>query len=497
MRTSATVIGGPLRSDKTQLARHRQTAQPDHRVPYTEPMTEHRAAEPAAGGLDVDADDLRAFLDASPSPFHAVATLTARLAAAGFAALEETTSWRLEPGGAYYTVRDGGSLVAWRMGTAAPAESGLRLIGTHTDSPTFKVRPRAAEQRHGYRLVGVEPYGGVLTHTWFDRDLNVAGRVFLDTDEGVQERLVLLTGGPLRIPSLAIHLDRSVQREGFRPDPQRHTVPVEGTHDDGGTPLLDRIASLVEVEPHAVLASDLILADAQPASVTGTSLRSGRLDNLLSCYAALRALCATPAGPSTQLLIANDHEEVGSRTAEGAAGSLLADVVGRLAAVGSATDADPAALVPAEQVTRTVRRSLLVSCDAAHALHPNYADRSEPAHEVRFGGGPALKSNANQAYATDAATAAAFSALCRRADVDVQHYVSRADLPCGSTIGPITAARLGLATVDVGAPLLSMHSIREQADLRDVAPLVRALAAHLAAEPARTPVHRRTPTSPQ
>ena len=433
-------------------------------------------ATPARPRTDDDlAADLCAFVDAGPSPFHVVAEMTRRLDDAGYRPLAEEDAWTLAPGDRRYVVRDGGSLIAFRIGRDAPAEAGLRLVGAHTDSPTFRLRPVADVRRHGYRLAGVEPYGGVLYHTWFDRDLDVAGRLLLRPKApgaGPQRRLALVDGGPLRIPSLAIHLDRSVRTEGLKPDPQRHLVPVVGLEDDGRPPLLEAVAASAGCDPDDVLAHDLVLADAQPASLVGPSVRAGRLDNLSSCHAGLLALLAAEQGAATAVLVANDHEEVGSGSAEGAAGSFLDDVLDRLVAATGGDRQDRA---------RALRRSLLVSCDTAHAVHPNYADRHEPSHQPVLGAGPVIKSNAGQAYATDAASAAGFLTACAEAGVSAQHYVSRADLPCGSTIGPLTATRLGLPTVDVGAPILSMHSIREQADARDIGPLRRALAAHLSA----------------
>ena len=419
------------------------------------------------------ARDLLNFVDAGPSPFHAVAEMVRRLEAAGFTALHEGERWTLAPGDARYVVRDGGSLVAFRVGSATPAEAGCRLVGAHTDSPTLKLRPHPEVTRAGYRLAGCEPYGGALLHTWFDRDLTLAGRVAVRAGDGtVDLRRVRLPGAPLRVPSLAIHLDRSVRTDGFKPDPQQHVVPVHGPEGDGEPALLDLVADAAGATRDDLLGWDLVTADTQPAALgPGPSIRAPRLDNLLSCHAGLAALVDAEAGEATPVFVANDHEEVGSGTAEGARGSFLADVLARIVA---ATGGDPAGDLP-----RAVSRSLLVSCDTAHAVHPNYADRHEPDHRPRLGAGVAIKDNANQAYASDAATAGAFTAACAEVGVTPQRFVSRADLPCGSTIGPLTAARLGLPTVDVGAPILSMHSIREQADARDVAPTIAALRAHL------------------
>ncbi|SOC51977.1 aspartyl aminopeptidase [Blastococcus aggregatus] len=412
-------------------------------------------------------DDLRAFVDASPSPSHAVAELARRLTAAGFTELAEADRWELAAGGSHFVVRSG-SLIAFRVGTGALGDTGMRLVGAHTDSPTFKVRPHSDVRQAGYRLVGVEPYGGGLWHTWLDRELTVAGRVAL---RGGATALVRLPGAPLRFPSLAIHLDRSV-REGLTLDPQRHLVPVwDG--DLGEEPgLLEAVAAAAGAGLDDVVGHDLVLADTQPAAragADGTWIAAPRLDNLTSCHAGLLALLAAPAGERTQVLVCNDHEEIGSGSMSGARGSFLEDVVRRLA-----TGTDPG---DAEAVHRAIARSVLVSADMAHGVHPTRSDRHEPAHQPRLGGGPVVKLNANQAYATDAATGGWFRERCAEAGVPSQSFVMRADLPCGSTIGPLTATRLGIATVDVGIAQLAMHSCREVASALDVPLMVEALAA--------------------
>jgi aspartyl aminopeptidase len=415
-------------------------------------------------------NDLRAFVDVSASPAHAVAELARRLTAAGFTELAEADRWEPAPGGRHFVVRYG-SLIAFRVGSLPPAESGLRIIGAHTDSPTFKVRPHSDVRQAGYRLVGVEPYGGGLWHTWLDRELTVAGRVAL---RGGTTALVRLPGAPLRLPSLAIHLDRSV-REGLTLDPQRHLVPV-WDRDLGTEPgLAEALAAAAGVDADDVVGHDLVLTDTQPAAVAGadgTWVAAPRLDNLGCCHSGLLALLAAPATERTQLLVCNDHEEVGSGSMAGARGSFLEDVVHRIASASEPGDA--------QAVRRAIARSMLVSADMAHAVHPTRSDRHEPAHQPQLGGGPVLKLNANQAYATDAATGGWFSERCEEAGVPMQRFVTRADLPCGSTIGPLAATRLGIATVDVGAPMLAMHSCRELASALDVPLMVDALAACLA-----------------
>jgi len=418
-------------------------------------------------------DDLRAFIDLSPSPFHAVDEMARRFSSAGFSRLDERDHWQLGPGDARFVVRDGGSIIAFRVGTSALTDSGARLVGAHTDSPTFRVRPRSDVRRAGFRLVGVEPYGGLLAHTWLDRELTVAGRLAVLEDDGVVTRTVVLPGAPLRLPSLAIHLDRSV-RDGLVLDPQRHLVPVWSGDLVGEAGLLEELAQVAGVDPAAVLGHDLVLADTQPAARTGADdswIAAPRLDDLGCCHSGSLALIAAQPAAHTAVFVANDHEEVGSGSAEGARGSFLADVLARL--VAATGDSDPQAL------HRATARSMLVSADMAHAVHPNYADRHEPSHLPALGGGPVLKVNANQAYATDARSGGWFTARCAEAGVPVQHFVTRADLPCGSTIGPLTATRLGISTVDVGAPMLAMHSCRELASVVDVPLMVAALTACL------------------
>ncbi|MGH8901997.1 MAG: M18 family aminopeptidase [Egibacteraceae bacterium] len=417
--------------------------------------------------------DLCAFVDASPSPYHAVAEVARRLEAAGFTALDEREHWKLAGGDRHYVVRDGGSIAALRLGEAEPALAGFRLIGAHTDSPTFKVRPRPDVARHGYRLVGVEPYGGVLAYTWLDRDLTLAGRVAVrEPDGSIGLRLVHLPGAPLRIPSLAIHLQREIREQGLRLDPQRHLVPVRGL--DGEPELVEALAEALRIAPGAVVGHDLVTADTQPAALGGSDgqwVLAPRLDNLASCHGALCALLEALPADATQVIVLNDHEEIGSATAEGAAGSFLEDTLRRL--VAATGDIDP------QSLPRAMARSWLVSADMAHGVHPNYAERHEPEHCPRLGGGPVLKMNATQSYATDAGSGAWFTARCVDAGVPLQHFVTRADLPCGTTIGPLTATRTGIPTVDVGNPMLSMHSCREQAAAADITPMITVLRAHL------------------
>ncbi|MCH2172199.1 M18 family aminopeptidase [Myxococcota bacterium] len=428
--------------------------------------------------------DLLSFIDRSPTPFHAVEQARLRLEDDGFQELLESELWSLEPGDRRYLVRGGGSLVAFHVGTETPAQGGFRIVGAHTDSPNLRVKPVADLRRHGYIQFGVETYGGVLLHTWLDRDLSLAGRVTVRSDSGPRQ-LLLDFGRPLlRIPNLAIHLQRELQREGLKLDPQVHSLPVSGL--EATLNLAELVAGemraqgLAEIEPTDILAYELMTYDVQPACVGGAQgefVFAPRLDNLASCHAALRALGKAgqrPETPCTRVVVLYDHEEVGSRSASGASSTLLADGLERI--ISGYKGGEPQGL------PRAVARSLLVSADMAHAVHPNYADRHDPSHRPVLGGGPVIKVNANQSYASDSETAGTFRAVCSEVGVEVQHFVSRNDLPCGSTIGPISAARLGIPTVDVGNPMLSMHSCREMAGSLDVEPMI-AVMSHWFASP--------------
>jgi aspartyl aminopeptidase len=424
--------------------------------------------------------DLLAFVDRSPTPYHAVAEAARRLEAAGFGRLDEADAWDVAPGDARYVVRGEGSLLAFRAGDASPAQAGFRLIGAHTDSPNLRLKPRPDVCAHGYRQLAVEIYGAALLHTWLDRDLSLAGRVSFERGGRLATALVDFGRPLLRVPNLAIHLQREVNEQGLKLNPQQHLVPVVGLED--GPPLPELLAGELRAGGVAGVGAadlrgfDLMAYDVQPAGRAGSRgefVLAPRLDNLLSCHAALGALLAArgePRPPFTRGIVLYDHEEVGSQSARGAAGPFLADGLERVVA-GWKGGGEPQGLA------RAAARSLLVSADAAHAVHPNFADRHDAGHAPRLGGGPVIKTNASQAYASDAASAGAFAILCRRRGVDPQHFVSRSDLRCGSTVGPITAARVGIATVDVGSPLLSMHSCREMAGAADVDPLVEVLVA--------------------
>ncbi|PIE16093.1 MAG: M18 family aminopeptidase [Proteobacteria bacterium] len=407
---------------------------------------------------------LLAYIDASPTPYHCAAESARMLDAAGFTRLEEGARWQVDPGAASYFVRDG-SLIAFRVGTVPPAEGGFRVVGAHTDSPTLQLKPDADVTKAGYQQLGVEVYGGALDYTWLDRDLGLAGRVVLagaGRAADLDTRLVDLRRPLLRVPSLAIHLNRDIRTKGLNLNRQRHLVPTLGLAGEGAEGLRELLAAELDVAADRVLSWDLSLVDVVPSTVggwRGEFIFAPRLDNQASSHAALSALIAADAAPATQVVCLYDHEEVGSQTTTGAEGPLIEWTLRRLAAQDGAGETDALA--------RAVARSFQVSADMAHAVHPNWEDRHEPNHHPHLNAGPVIKVNANQRYATSGEGAALFEALCREAQVPVQRYVNRTDLPCGSTIGPISAARLGMRTVDVGNPMLSMHSIREQAGVLD------------------------------
>ena len=406
------------------------------------------------------AADLCRFIDASPSPFHAVAESARRLDAAGFERLDEAAGWPSDAGrGRRYIVRDG-SLVAW---SSDDPVDGWRIAGAHTDSPNLRIKPRPDSARAGARQLAVEPYGGVLLNSWLGRDLGLSGRVALRDGSLV---LLRVDEPVLHLPQLAIHLDREVVTSGLVLNPQQHVVPIWGVGGPEAGGFVQWVAERLGCDAADVVAWDVMTHDLAPSTVAGRDgelLSAPRLDNLCSTWACTEALLASKRG----VVALYDHEEIGSETNRGAASPLLATVLERI------TGRDR------EAYHRALAQSVCASSDMAHATHPNYADRHEPGHQIALNGGPVIKTNVNQRYATDARGAQTFVAACERAGVPVQWYAHRADLPCGSTIGPITAARLGIPVVDVGAPQLAMHSARELMGSADPAMLRDALAAFL------------------
>lgn len=429
---------------------------------------------------DSAAEGLVAYLSASPSPFHAVESSLALLQAAGFTHLDESAAWPHQPG--RYAMTRGGSLVAWSSEHVPPQACrgggavGFRIVGAHTDSPNLRIKPRPDHERASWQMLGVEPYGGLLLNSWLDRDLGLSGRVAVrDADGAVATRLFAVDEPLLRVSQLAIHLDRS-SNEGLALDKQRHMEPHWSL--SRAPDFVDWLADQIGVQAGDVLGWDAMTHDVQPPARTGLHrefVAGSRMDNLATSYAATTALLDAVEHPGPAfcipLIALFDHEEVGSMSERGAFSTLLPGVCERIiATLGGGR----------EGFHRAMALTVIASGDMAHATHPNYADRHEPAHQVAMNGGPVLKVNTNLRYATDSVGAAHFAAACRQADVPMQEFVVRSDLPCGSTVGPMTAALTGATTVDFGAPTLSMHSIRELVGAADQAMYAAALAAFLA-----------------
>jgi aspartyl aminopeptidase len=416
-------------------------------------------------------DQLLAYLHASPTPYHAVEQAAALLEAGGFHRLDETAAWDEQCGGRY--VIRGGALVAWYLPEGAEPSRAFRLIASHTDSPNLRVKPTPDTGSFGWRQIAVEVYGGTLYNTWLDRDLGLAGRLTLRDGS---ERLVNVDRPLLRVPQLAIHLDRGVN-EGLKLNPQLHLTPVWGIGDTREGDLIEFLAVRHGLTAADVLGWDLMTHDVVPPTYLGRDaelITASRLDNLLSVHASVAALLAAVeagiADGPIPVIAAMDHEENGSMATTGAMGPFLATVLERLIeARGGVVDAR----------ARAYAGSVLASADLAHAVHPNYPDKHDPGHRAKANGGPVLKVNVNQRYATDGATRAVWARACEAADVPWQTFVSRNDQPCGTTIGPITASRLGIATFDIGVAALSMHSVRELCGADDPWRLAAALAAFL------------------
>jgi len=455
-----------------------------------------------AHSLDTDSEatGLCAFVDASPSPFHACAEAARQLETAGFSLLAETDPFPTERG-RHYLIR-GGSLIAWSgeaAGGSSAAATPFRVIGAHTDSPNLRVKPQPDLTRAGWQLLGVEVYGGPLFSSWFDRDLGLSGRVAVRGDGGVvQTRLVRIDEPVLRVAQLAIHLDRGAN-EGLALNPQEHLTPLWGVSTEPGD-FRAYLGGAVGVDASDVLSWDVMTHDLQPSRRIGRDLdliAAPRLDNLATSYAGVRALIdaaetmtsggrrasgsgagmgsgssrsGSPDEPAIPVLVLFDHEEVGSQSARGAMSTLLPSVLERI--VTSAGGGR-------EDFHRALAGTVVASGDMAHATHPNHPEKHEPQHQIAVNGGPVLKTNVKLRYATDSVGAAAFILACDQAGVPVQHFVSRNDMPCGSTVGPMTAALVGTTTVDFGAPMLSMHSARELCGAKDPAMYAGALAAFL------------------
>ncbi|MBN8425335.1 M18 family aminopeptidase [Microbacterium esteraromaticum] len=427
---------------------------------------------PAPSAAHSHAADLADFVAASPSSYHAAEEVARRLEDAGFTRLDEADAWPAQAGGRYVIVRDGAA-IAWAVPADATPTTPVHVLGAHTDSPGFKLKPKPTTGAKGWLQAAVEVYGGPLLNSWLDRELRLAGRLAL-----ADGRVVLAATGPLlRLPQLAIHLDRGVN-DGLALDKQTGTQPVWGLGEPESADILAELAAAANVDPAEIRGFDAVVADAAHGTIFGKDdafFASGRLDDLASVHAGVVALIeAVDSGASgtvIPMLAAFDHEELGSASRSGAAGPILEDVLERIyASLGS----------DAEDLRRAYTSSWCLSSDVGHSVHPNFVQRHDPVVQPVLGSGPILKINANQRYATDAVGAAAWASWCESAGVGSQEFVSNNAVPCGSTIGPITATRLGIRTVDVGIPILSMHSARELAGVSDLYDLSRVARAFFA-----------------
>ncbi|MBR9869655.1 MAG: M18 family aminopeptidase [Gammaproteobacteria bacterium] len=402
-------------------------------------------------------NDLLQFLNASPTPWHAVNTMKERLEASGFERLDERDEWALEQGKSYYAIRNGSSIIAFRTGKKGAENSGIRMVGAHTDSPCLKVKPNPEVRRKGYFQLGVEVYGGVLLNPWFDRDLSLAGRVtVLDEHGKVQDVLIDFKKPVAIIPSLAIHLDREANsNRSVNAQTDLPPLLMQASETETFSDLLkEQIANESGLKASKVLGYELSFYDAQDAALVGLRedfLASARLDNLLSCYIGLQSLLDT-SGDEAALLVCNDHEEVGSVSAEGAQGPFLGEVLERWCGAGKG---------------RAIARSMMISADNAHGVHPNFMDKHDENHGPILNQGPVIKVNHNQRYATNSRSAALYRHISDELGLPHQTFVVRSDMGCGSTIGPLTAANLGVTTLDIGVPQFAMHSIRELIGVQD------------------------------
>ena len=408
-------------------------------------------------------EGLLGFLDASPTPFHATQNMAMMFENAGFVKLDEVQKWELEAGKKYYVTRNDSSVIAF---TYPKNDSAYLMVGAHTDSPNLKLKPNAVIKEYGVVKFGVEPYGGLLLNPWFDRDLSLAGRVsYLDGENNLQSRLIDAQKPLAIVPSLAIHLDDKANKERTV-NKQTDMCPILSTNEDFELDAflewqLDKVGVKNVKE---IYASELSFYDTQKASYVGLRddfIASARLDNLLSCYVGMLALCSV-GDEKPMLFIASDHEEVGSETTSGAGGSFLEATLKRM-------------FGDYEEYVQMVRSSLMISADNAHAIHPNYPSKHDAKHAPYINKGVVIKVNANQRYASNSETIAKFMKVAKELELPLQEFVTRSDMGCGSTIGPITATRIGVDTIDIGLPTYAMHSIRELAGSDDAHSLYKIL----------------------
>jgi len=422
------------------------------------------------------AQNLLDFIDNSPSPWHAVASIETAIQAFQFVRLDETGQWQLRAGGRYYVVRDDSSIVMFVLGHKTPAESGFKIVGAHTDSPGLRIRPNAAISGHDMVRLGVEIYGGPILATFTDRDLSLAGRIsFIDGQGCLSYRRIRFNRPLLRLQNLAIHMNRGVNEDGLKLH-KHNELPLLLGQLAGEQLPQSYFLKLLEQESgigaEQILSWDLAVYDTQKGAFWGANQEfyaNSQIDNLASCHAAMQALLDDTVlanADSTLVCAFFDHEEIGSESHIGAAGSFLTDVLQRISLTTSSQREDAA---------RALAHSFLISADMAHAYHPNFPSAYDADHKVLVNQGPVIKSNANRRYSSDSISIAHFIRWCKEADVPFQRYSHRSDLPCGSTIGPIASAKLGIRSVDVGCPMWAMHSIRESAGVKDHESMIKVL----------------------
>ncbi|SFM21161.1 M18 family aminopeptidase [Nitrosomonas communis] len=422
------------------------------------------------------AQHLLDFIDNSPSPWHGVASIETAIKAFQFVRLDETAKWALQAGGCYYVVRDDSSIVLFVLGRKTPADAGFKIIGAHTDSPGLRIRPNVATASDGIARLGVETYGGPILATFTDRDLSLAGRISYADEQGrLAHKLVRFEQPLLRLPNLAIHMNRGVNEDGLKLHKQNELPLLFAQLASDQLPqtyFLTLLAQAADISASQILSWDLAVYDTQKGTFWGANhefYANSQIDNLASCHAGLQALLDDSVlnhAESTLVCAFFDHEEIGSESHVGAAGSFLADVLQRISI---ATSPDR------EDTARALAQSFLISADMAHAYHPNFPAAYDADHKVFVNKGPVIKSNANRRYSSESISIARFIQWCEEAGIPYQRYSHRSDLPCGSTIGPITSAKLGIRSVDVGCPMWAMHSIRESAGVQDHEYMIRVL----------------------
>ena len=408
-------------------------------------------------------EGLLGFLNASPTPFHATQNMSAMFANAGFIKLDEVQKWNLQEGQKYFVTRNDSSVIAF---TYPKKQKNYLMVGAHTDSPNLKLKPNPVIKEHGVVKFGVEPYGGLLLNPWFDRDLSIAGRVnYLNASGEIQDTLINVEKSIATIPSLAIHLDDKANKDKTV-NKQTDICPILTTNDDFDFDdfLRWQLSQNEILDVKEVYASELSFYDTQKAAFVGLHddfIASARLDNLLSCYVGMLSLCSVD-NATPMLFIASDHEEVGSESTSGAGGSFLENTLRRM-------------FGDYDEYMAMIRSSMMISADNAHAIHPNFPSKHDKEHAPYINAGVVIKVNANQRYASNSTTISKFLNVAKSLDEKTQQFVTRSDMGCGSTIGPITATRLGIDTLDVGLPTFGMHSIRELAGSEDAHSLYKIL----------------------